>query len=246
MLGSAAALAFPLLVRSVATDVLAGGSATSLGIIHRTALWMLATIALQAAANHVVDARGHAIGARMESDMREELFAHTQRLSFSFFDHARTGQLMSRITNDLLLGSELFHHGPEDYVNYGCRFVGAFVILLLLNARLTLVIFAFTPVLAVAVLAFSRTLGRALQRNQARIADVNAQVEDSLAGVRVVQSFANEAVELDRFRARNRDFLDSRVGTYRAEAVVYGVAPSSPDARPRRGGGHPSPREAPP
>lgn len=218
---SAAALAFPLLVRFVTTDVLSSGPHPALGAVYRAALGMLAVIGVQAGCNYIVDAKGHAIGARMESDMRDELFAHVQKLSFGFFDRIRTGEMMSRITNDLLLVSELYHHGPEDYVKYGCRFVGAFVILAFINAPLTLVIFAFTPVLAVAVLIFNRTLGRSLLENQRRIAEVNSRVEDSLSGVRVVQSFTNEDVEFGRFRKENRRFLESRIGTYRAEAIVY-------------------------
>lgn len=177
--------------------------------------------ALQSLGNYFVDYKGHELGARMESDMRGELFAHIQTLPFSFFDKARTGQLMSRITHDLLMLSELYHHGPEDYIKYTVRAVGAFVILALINAKLALIVFCFLPVLGVFTVLFNKKLNQALRRNKERIADVNAQVENSLAGIRVVQSFAGERAEMDKFSRENQAFLASRKNYYKAEAVFY-------------------------
>jgi ATP-binding cassette subfamily B protein len=157
----------------------------------------------------------------MESDMRSELFEHMQKLSFSFYDKEKTGQLMSRITNDLLLLSELYHHGPEDYVKYLVRFIGAFFILFFINAPLTIAVFCFLPFLGVFVLYFNKKLNKALRRNKERIGDVNAQVEDSLSGIRVVKAFANEFVEIEKFNRENNRFLDSRKKTYKAEAYFF-------------------------
>ncbi len=182
---------------------------------------MLVVAFVQNMGNYFVDYKGHEVGARMESDMRSELFAHMQKLSFSFYDKAKTGQLMSRITNDLLLISELFHHGPEDYINYFVRFVGAFAILFFINAPLTIAVFCFLPFLGAFSLYFNKVLNRALKNNKERISRVNAQVEDSLSGIRVVKSFANEQVEIEKFNQENMRFLDSRKKTYKAEAYFY-------------------------
>lgn len=218
---SAATLVFPLLVRYITKDVLEGDLSTALSEVYWIGGLMFALVAIQNIGNYFVDYKGHEVGARMESDMRDELFAHMQKLSFSFYDKEKTGQLMSRITNDLLLLSELYHHGPEDYVKYLVRFIGAFVILFFINAPLTIAVFCFLPFLSVFTLYFNKVLNKALRRNKERIGDVNAQVEDSLSGIRVVKSFANEHVEIEKFNRENKRFLDSRKKTYKAEAYFY-------------------------
>ncbi|MGN7402412.1 ABC transporter ATP-binding protein [Cytobacillus praedii] len=218
---SAATLVFPLLVRYITKDVLEGDLSTALSEVYWIGGLMLALVAIQNIGNYFVDYKGHEVGARMESDMRDELFAHMQKLSFSFYDKEKTGQLMSRITNDLLLLSELYHHGPEDYVKYLVRFIGAFVILFFINAPLTFAVFCFLPFLSVFALYFNKLLNKALRRNKERIGDVNAQVEDSLSGIRVVKSYANEHVEIEKFNRENKRFLDSRKKTYKAEAYFY-------------------------
>ncbi|WP_028608726.1 ABC transporter ATP-binding protein [Paenibacillus harenae] len=218
---SALTLVFPLLVRYITKDVLEGNLSVALKEVYKIGGLMLVLVAIQNIGNYFVDYKGHEIGARMESDMRSELFAHMQKLSFSFFDKEKTGQLMSRITNDLLLLSELYHHGPEDYMKYFVRFTGAFVILFSINAPLTIAVFCFLPVLAVFSFYFNKMLNKALRRNKERIGDVNVQVEDSLSGIRVVKSFANEQLEIEKFNRENNRFLDSRKKTYKAEALFY-------------------------
>jgi ATP-binding cassette subfamily B protein len=220
-LASAVALVFPLLVRYITKDVLEGDLSTALTEVYWIGGLMLVLVIIQQIGNTFVDYKGHEIGARMERDLRSELFAHMQKLSFRFYDKEKTGQLMSRITHDLLLLSELYHHGPEDYTKYFVRFVGAFVILFWINAPLTLAVFCFLPVLGLFSLYFNKVLNRALTRNKERIADVNAQVEDSLAGIRVVKSFANEPLEIEKFNRENNRFLDSRKHTYKAEAYMF-------------------------
>lgn len=218
---SSISLVFPLMVRYITKDLLNGDLSTALKQVYEVGGWMLLLIAIQNIGNYFVDYKGHEVGARMESDMRGELFAHMQGLSFGFFDKQKTGQLMSRITNDLLLLSELYHHGPEDYVKYLVRFIGAFIILFTINAPLTIAVFCFLPILGVFSLYFNKMLNKALRSNKERIGDVNAQVEDSLSGIRVVQSFANEHVEVEKFNWNNNRFLDSRKHTYKAEALFY-------------------------
>lgn len=218
---SAVTLVFPLLVRYITKDVLEGDLSSALSEVLWIGALMLALVAIQNVGNYFVDYKGHEIGARMESDLRSELFAHMQKLSFSFYDKEKTGQLMSRITNDLLLLSELYHHGPEDYVKYFVRFIGAFVILYFINPALTIAVFCFLPLLGIFALYFNKMLNMALRKNKERIADVNAQVEDSLSGIRVVKSFNNEQIEIEKFNRENNRFFESRKKTYRAEALLY-------------------------
>jgi len=218
---SAISLIFPLLVRYITKDVLEGDLSIALHKVFWIGGLMLVLVLIQNVGNFFVDYKGHEIGARMESDLRAELFEHMQKLSFRFFDQEKTGQLMTRITNDLLLLSELYHHGPEDYIKYFVRFIGAFVILFFINSPLTLAVFCFLPFLGAFALFFNKKLNRALRRNKERIADVNAQVEDSLAGIRVVKSFANERIEIEKFTRENNRFLESRKKTYKAEAYFF-------------------------
>jgi ATP-binding cassette subfamily B protein len=218
---SAITLVFPLLVQHITKDVLKGDLSAALSSVYRIGGLMLVLVAIQNIGNYFVDYKGHEVGARMESDMRSELFAHMQTFSFGFYDKEKTGRLMSRITNDLLLLSELYHHGPEDYVKYFVRFIGAFFILFSINAPLTIAVFCFFPILGAFLLYFNKMLNKALRINKERIGDINAQVEDSLSGIRVVKSFANEHIEIEKFNRANNRFLDSRKKTYKAEAYFF-------------------------
>lgn len=220
-IAAAITLIFPLLIRYITKNILEGNMANALNQIYKIGAMMLGLIVVQAACNFFMDYRGHVMGAMMESDMRSELFEHYQKLSFGFYDEQKTGQLMSRITNDLLLLSELYHHGPEDYVVYSVKFIGAFVILITINVKLTLIVFMFLPVMAIYTLYFNKKMNIALKRNKDRIGDINAQVEDNLSGIRVVKSFANEEIEKKKFAYENNRFLDSRKSSYRNEAYLY-------------------------
>lgn len=223
LLVSALSLLFPLLVRYITKDVLEGDLSMALNKVFWIGGLMLLLTAIQNIGNYIVDYKGHELGARMESSLRTELFEHMHKLSFSFYDKEQTGQLMARITNDLLWLSELYHHGPEDYLKYLVRFIGAFVILSFINVPLTIVIFCFLPILGFFTLYFNKMENKALIRNKVRIGDVNAQVEDSLAGIRVVTSFANEQVEIGKFNRENNRFLESRISFYKTEANFYNV-----------------------
>ncbi|MCM3732641.1 ABC transporter ATP-binding protein/permease [Fictibacillus nanhaiensis] len=221
LLVSAVTLMFPLLVRYITKNVLEGDLSNALTDVYWVGGLMLVLTAIQNIANYFLDYKGHEVGARMERDLRSELFAHMQKLSFSFYDKEKTGQLMSRVTTDLLMLAELYHHGPEDYVKYLIRFIGAFVILFFINAPLTIAVFCFMPFLGACALYFNKRLNQSLRDNKERIADVNAQVEDSLSGIRVVKSFANEYLEIKKFNRENNRFLGSRKNTYRVEAYFY-------------------------
>jgi ATP-binding cassette subfamily B protein len=211
-------LSLPLCVRYITKTVLEGNMPNALEQIYRVGALMVALLAIQAACGFVVDYWGHAMGAMMESDLRRELFAHYQKLSFRFYDEHKTGQLMSRITNDLLSLAELYHHAPEDILIYSVKFIGAFVILLSIDVELTLVAFLFLPVTAAYSIFFNRRMHQALRSNKERIGDINVQVEDSLAGIRVVKSFTNEGIEQEKFAYENNRFLESRKNTYKNPA----------------------------
>ncbi len=190
----------------------------ALNHIYLMGVLMLTLVGIHTLCNMFIDFQGHMMGAMMESDMRSELFEHYQKLSFSFYDEQRTGQLMTRITNDTFALSELYHHGPEDIVITCLTVIGAFIILLRINVALTLIIFLFLPIMAVYALYFNKKMHSALRSSKDRIGDINAQVEDALAGIRVVKSFTNEEVEKSKFSYANNRFVASRRDGYKSEA----------------------------
>jgi ATP-binding cassette, subfamily B, bacterial len=214
-------LLFPLLTRYITKTVLEGKAPNAVGEIYRVGALMILLTVIHTVCNFYVDYRGHTLGAMMESDMRRELFDHYQKLTFRFYDEQRTGQLMSRITNDLFSLAEFYHHAPEDYLIYTVKFIGAFLVLININVPLTIAVFLFLPVLAVFSLYFTKKLNRAFKRSKERIGDVNAQVEDTLAGIRVVKSFVNEETEKQKFALENDRFLESRKNIYKNESFIY-------------------------
>lgn len=219
---SAITLILPLGARYITQNVLGENSPDVLNQIYAIGAVMLVLVIVHTLCNMLVDYQGHLMGALMESDLRAELFAHYQKLSFSFYDEQKTGQLMTRITHDLLSVSELFHHGPEDLAIALLKFLGAFFILLHINAELTFIIFLFLPIMAAYAFYFHRRMTNALRISHDRIGDINAQVEDTLSGIRVVKSFSNEAIEQEKFAYENRRFVNSRRDGYRSEAYFSG------------------------
>ena len=175
---------------------------------------MVGLVLLEAYCNFFIAYQGHIMGAKMEYDMRNEIFAHYQRLSFNFFDDQKVGQLMSRVTNDLFEIAELFHHGPEDIVISIIKFIGSFIILASINIKLTLVAFAIIPFMFAYAYFFNKKMKAAFKRNRAKIADINATIEDNLSGIRVVKSFANEDAEMEKFRNGNSRFVETKKSSY--------------------------------
>ena len=214
VLGAAVTLAIPLLVRYITSHViiLPGGEAL------RRILWlgalMVGLVAVEFFCNFFIAYFGHMMGAKIEHDMRNEIFGHYQKLSFSFYDNQKVGQLLSRITSDLFDISELLHHGPEDVVISLMKFVGSFIILFAINPILTLITFAFIPLIGVYAFVLNKKMKVAYKRNRARIADINGQIEDSLSGIRAVKSFGNEEIEMKKFRRGNERFVDSKRTSY--------------------------------
>lgn len=214
IMGAAVTLVIPLIIRYITGTVIFYEADEALKIILKLALLMVGLVLLEAYCNFFIAYQGHIMGAKMEYDMRNEIFAHYQRLSFNFFDDQKVGQLMSRVTNDLFEIAELFHHGPEDIVISIIKFIGSFAILASINIKLTLVAFAIIPFMFAYAYYFNKKMKAAFKRNRAKIADINATIEDNLSGIRVVKSFANEEAEMEKFREGNSHFVETKKNSY--------------------------------
>lgn len=222
LLSATISLTYPLVVRYITNDVLIKNSIDqAIVIILKLALLLLGLILIDFISKFFVAYKGHMMGAMIEFDMRNEIFEHYQKLSFSFYDNQKVGQLMSRITNDLFDITELAHHGPEDLIISIIKFFGAFIILLNVNLRLTLIVFAFLPPMAIFAYILKNHMQRAFRKNRERIADINTQIEDNLSGIRVVKSFANEKVEIEKFHKSNNKFVDSKRNSYWNMAIFH-------------------------
>lgn len=220
-MGAGVTLVIPLIIRYITNDVIYRGASESLHMILTLTIVMAALIILECYCNYFIAYYGHIMGAKMEYNMRNEIFAHYQKLSFSFYDNQKVGQLMSRVTNDLFDISELFHHGPEDLVISMIKLIGSFSILLSVNWRLALTAFAIVPVMLAYAFYFNIKMKRAFVKNRARIADINAQIEDNLSGIRVVKSFANEDMEMDKFKEGNDRFVESKKESYKYMGLYH-------------------------
>lgn len=221
-LAAAISLVNPLIVRYITNDLLVKYDINdAMGMIIKLGVAMILLAILEMGCNYYITYKGHVMGACMEYDMRNDIFAHYQKLSFNFFDNEKTGQLMSRITNDLFDITELLHHGPEDVVISIIKFIGAFVILLNVNVYLTIVVFLVIPIMFAFATVVRKKMKRAFKANREKIADVNARIEDNLSGIRVVKSFANEAVEMEKFREGNTRFLSTKRDSYHAMADYH-------------------------
>ncbi|GAB6930332.1 ABC transporter ATP-binding protein [Paenibacillus sp. JCM 10914] len=218
---SAITLALPLCIRYITIHILEQNAPDARSQIYVMGAVMLALVIIHTVCDIFISYKGHMMGAYMESDMRSEMFDHLQKLSFSFYDENKTGQLMTRTTNDILAMTELYHHGPEDILISLMKFLGAFIILMYIDVKLTLIVFLFLPIMVIFALYFNQKMNVALRVSKDRIGDINAQVEDSLAGIRVVKSFTNEQVEKSKFVYANQRFVDSRRDGYRSETYFH-------------------------
>ncbi|MDF2842091.1 MAG: ywjA [Herbinix sp.] len=215
LLAAGISLVYPMIVRYITNDVLVNYEMSeATPIIIKLLLAMLGLALLEFISTFFISYQGHIMGAKMEYDMRNDLFEHYQKLSFNFYDNQKTGQLMSRITSDLFDISELCHHGPEDIVISIIKGVGAFAILIQINVPLTLLVFAFLPFMFAFAYFMRGRMNRSFRKNRERIAEINAQVEDNLSGIRVVKSFANEEIETKKFQAGNARFVESKRNSY--------------------------------
>ncbi|CUO75389.1 Putative multidrug export ATP-binding/permease protein SAV1866 [[Eubacterium] contortum] len=215
ILGAAVTLVIPMIVRYITNDVIYFDRADARHAILILGAVMLALVALEVFCNFYIAYFGHTMGAKMEADMRSDIFGHYQKLTFAFYDNQKVGHLLSRITSDLFDISELLHHGPEDLVISFIKIIGSFVILLTVNVKLALIAFIFIPVMAIFAFYYNGKMKTAFKRNREKIADINSQIEDSLSGIRVVKSFANENVEMKKFNAGNENFVAAKKLSYK-------------------------------
>lgn len=214
MLSAAVALTIPLVVRYVTSTLIYLPADEIIRQITYIGIGLVVLLAIDCYSRFFIGNYGHVMGAKMEYDMRAELFGHMQKLSFSFYDDAKVGQLMSRITSDLFDITELLHHGPENIILSVLKIAGAFVILVNINGWLALAAFAVLPFMFAFAFLLNKKMRRAFRNNRIKIADINAQIEDNLSGIRVVKSFANEDIENEKFRVGNDGFLAAKKNSY--------------------------------
>ncbi|MDE6887642.1 MAG: ABC transporter ATP-binding protein/permease [Eubacterium sp.] len=211
---AAAALAIPLVVRYITSAIVDMEMAAAQSMIIRLGVFMAALVLIQWYSNYYISYYGHVMGAKIEYDMRAEIFDHYQRMSFSFYDEQKTGQLMSRVTSDLFEITELLHHGPENIAISFIKIAGAFAILMSVNPYLAFAAFALVPVMLVFAWFCNKRMKRAFKKNREKIAEINGQIEDNLSGIRVVKSFANEEMENAKFQTGNDGFLSAKKNSY--------------------------------
>ncbi|MGM9922060.1 MAG: ABC transporter ATP-binding protein [Bhargavaea sp.] len=211
-------LAFPVAVQWFIDELLPTGD---WGRIVWVSLLLLGVYLLSTFLQFIVSYLGHKLGVNIETDMRQQLFNHVQRQSFRFFDNTKTGHIMSRITNDLFDIGELAHHGPEDIFIAIMTIIGAFSIMYTINPELALITIVMIPFLVLVITFCNTKMNKAWRNMYSRIADVNARVEDSVSGVRVVQSFTNEAFEMKRFRKDNGSFRLAKIAAYKVMAWTH-------------------------
>ncbi|MCI8891244.1 MAG: ABC transporter ATP-binding protein [Eubacterium sp.] len=213
-LSAAAALVIPLVVRYVTSTVLTMDMQKAQGMILKLGIMMLILVLIQWYSNFYISNYGHVMGAKIEYDMRAEIFDHYQRMSFSFYDEQKVGQLMSRVTSDLFDITELLHHGPENIAISCIKIIGAFMILLSINAYLVVAAFALIPIMLIFAYFCNKRMKLAFRKNREKIAEINSQIEDNLSGIRVVKSFANEEMENKKFQIGNDGFLSAKKNSY--------------------------------
>ena len=215
LLSALVALTIPLVVRYVTNVLVYLPREQMLKRLLYIAVFLAVLLLIDLFSRFFIGNYGHVMGAKMEYDMRAEIFAHMQKLSFAFYDDAKVGQLMSRITSDLFDITELLHHGPENIILSILKIAGALVILMNIHASLALAAFIVLPLMFVFAFVLNKKMRAAFKRNREKIADINAQIEDNLSGIRVVKSFANEDMENRKFKVGNDGFLDAKKDSYR-------------------------------
>lgn len=207
-------LSFPIIVKYLLNDIYIKDTNVILKYAIIIGLFMFFMYVIRFFCQYYITSWGHIMGAKMEADMREDIFSHLQKLSFSYYDNNTTGKLMSRVVTDLFDISELAHHGPEDVFISILKIVGSFLLLLNINVKITLILFAITLVMLYFSYFYNKRMRYIFKENRAKIANVNAQIQDSLSGIRVVKSFANENIERIKFNEGNKEFLDTKEKSY--------------------------------
>ena len=208
-------LVLPMIVRFMTAQAMEDIALLTVSLILRLGALYVVLRVIDAAANYYMQSIGHIMGSKLETDMRTDLFRHLQKLSFSYYSETKVGQIMSRMTSDLFEVTEFSHHCPEEFFIAGIKIIVSFVLLLGMNVPLTLMMFAVIPFMTLAAKYFNGKFRDAFKARNTQVGEINAQVEDSLLGVRVVKSFANEHLEEDKFLKGNLKFLDLKAMSYR-------------------------------
>ncbi|MBR4067522.1 MAG: ABC transporter ATP-binding protein [Clostridia bacterium] len=207
-------LVLPMIVRAITDRATTGVPALTVDFVLRIGLLYVLLRIIDAAANFYMTTRGHHMGTFMESDMRHDLFAHLQKLGFSYYSSAKVGQLMARITGDLFQVTEFAHHCPEEFFIAAIKITVSFVVLMGMNPVLTLIVFLMLPLMLVCTHFFNQKMSRTFKARNHQVGEINAQVEDSLLGIRVVKSFAGESMEQEKFDRSNTQFVKVKNKSY--------------------------------
>ncbi len=211
-------LVLPMIVRTITDKATTNPAELTVKFVLMMGGFYLLLRVIDAAANYFMQSVGHIMGSKMETDMRQDLFHHVQKLSFGYYSDAKVGQIMARITSDLFEVTEFAHHCPEEFLIAGVKIVVSFTVLCGMNVPLTLLMFAVLPFMMLAAKYFNGKMRRIFKERNKQVGEINAQVEDSLLGIRVVKSFANEAIEEEKFRKGNLRFLDLKAESYKVMA----------------------------
>lgn len=221
VLSGGIALVIPLIIRYVTTSLVYETKEVILSQVGMISALLIVLMALDYYCKWYISSVGHVMGAKIEFDMRAEIFAHFQKLSFSFYDNQKVGRLMSRITTDLFDITELMHHGPENVILCTVKIVGGLIILFSINFRLGFAALLVLPFMLTFAYVMNRRMRRAFRRNREKVAIINGQIEDNLSGIRVVKSFANEEEENRKFDIGNQGFLDSKKNSYHYMGIFH-------------------------
>ncbi len=221
MIGALVTLVTPLIVRYITNEVVYFESEKAIQTVLVLGIVMVALVLVEAGCNYFMTYYGHMMGTYMEANMRKDIFGHYQKLSFSFYDNQKVGGLLSRITSDLFDITELLHHGPEDIIISIIKLFGAFIVLMTVNVPLALITFAFVPVMVAYAYHFNRKMKLAFKARRVKVGEINSQIEDSLSGIRVVKSFANEKIEMGKFRIGNENFVEAKRISYKHMAGYH-------------------------
>ncbi|SFL77123.1 ABC transporter ATP-binding protein [Pelosinus propionicus] len=208
-------LAFPQILNLLTKGLFTRSSAEILHSIGYIGGGLIIMYLIRYGCQYYITSWGHVMGARMESDMRQDLFDHLQRLPFSYYDKNNTGEMMSKLVSDLFDISELAHHGPENLFISILKIIGSFALLMLIHVKMTLILLCVTMIMVTFSVYQNRKLKAIFMDNRRKIANVNSRVQDSLSGIRVVKSFANEEIESEKFKSSNVEFLDSKETGYK-------------------------------
>ena len=207
-------LVLPLIVRQITDEATSVPMTLTVGLILRCGALYLVLRVIDALANYYMASVGHIMGTRIETDMRRDFFGHLQKLSFSYYDNTKVGTLMSRMTSDLFDVTEFAHHCPEEFFISGIKIVCSFAILCTMSVPLTLIVFSVIPPMILVLTVFNRRMRSGFRESRKQIGELNSQIEDSLLGIRVVKSFANEPVEEEKFEEGNQKFLSIKKKVY--------------------------------